>query len=513
VAKAIEVDNPKAIRPIKFASATEDYAAPGHTAAMAIDGVPESGWTIQGGTGKSHSAVFELAEPLEVGAAPTRLALTLHQFGIHNTTLGRFRISVTGDTAPVRDSGVPAEVESAALLPPSARSAEQADILARHFLAVAPELASERAKIEAVRRSAPQFPTTLVMRERDPRHARKTHIHKRGEFLSVGERVDPGVPAAFPEPKTPIRDRLDLARWIVSPENPLTARVAVNGMWQSFFGRGLVATAEDFGTRGDRPSHPDLLDWLAVEFAEKGWSPKAMHRLIVTSATYRQNSKSTPEMVARDPKNVLLARGARFRVDAETVRDIALSASGLMNPKIGGPSVYPPQPDGVTSLAYGQAGWPTSRGADRYRRGLYTFTKRAAPFAAFSLMDAPSPELACVRRERSNTPLQALTLLNDSAFVEAARALAARGIAEAGPTDMDRVRYIFRACMARVPSSDEQVMLEAFFKAKRDAFRADTSGAASLAGDTAKGLDRADVAAWILVARAVLNLDETITRE
>ncbi len=232
-------------------------------------------------------------------------------------------------------------------------------------------------------------------------------------------------------------DRLKLARWLVSEKNPLVGRVVMNRAWQAFFGRGIVATVEDFGTRGERPTHPELLDWLATEFPRQGWSMKAMHRLIVTSATYRQTSKAEPDLLTRDPRNELLARGPRFRVDSEVVRDIALSASGLLDPTIGGPSVYPPQPDGVTALSYGQMAWPTSKGRDRYRRGLYTYTKRTAPFAAFATFDMPTSEVACVRRERSNTPLQALTLLNDPAFVEAARAMGKRIVAE-GPVDRRR---------------------------------------------------------------------------
>ena len=497
------------VRPVKLANATQDYSEPSHTAAMAIDGVPETGWTIPGGAGKPHAAVFELAEPLNVGQDGQTLAIALHQFGIHNTTIGRFRISVTGDERPVKASGVPSDVEAALLTP----SPEGMDILKRHYLAIVPEVAPARAKIDALRRTMPKHTATLVMEERDPRNRRSTHIHKRGEFLNLSDRVEPGVPGLFPSPRVPPRDRLDLARWIASEENPLTSRVTVNGMWMAFFGRGIVTTAEDFGTRGSPPSHPELLDWLAVEFPSRGWSQKAMHRLIVTSATYRQSSKAPPEQIARDPNNVLMARGSRFRVEAETVRDVALRASGLLNLRLGGPSVYPPQPDGVTSLAYGQAAWPTSSGADRYRRGVYTYVKRAAPFAAFSLMDAPSPELACVRRERSNTPLQALTLLNDAAFVEAAQALALRALSDAPKSPTDRVRLIFRSCVAREPGAAELAMLMKFYEKELARYRTGSADPKAVAGSETKGFAPDEVAAWVLTARAVLNLDETITRD
>jgi hypothetical protein len=291
----------------------------------------------------------------------------------------------------------------------------------------------------------------------------------------------------------------------------------MNQLWQAYFGRGLVSTPEDFGTQGARPTHPELLDWLATELPRRGWSLKAIHRLIVTSATYRQRSRATPSLIARDPKNELLARGPRFRVEAEVVRDIALAASGLLNPAIGGPSVHPPQPDGVTALAYGQAPWPTSTGPDRYRRGLYTFLKRTSPYASFAVLDAPTSETACVRRERSDTPLQALTLLNDAVFVEAAQALARRLLAE-GPSDTEgRVRFAFRLCLARPPRTEELEPLVAFYEDQLARFRAGELDAARVAGTDAKNPPRSagpnELAAWTTVARALLNLDETITKE
>jgi hypothetical protein len=329
----------------------------------------------------------------------------------------------------------------------------------------------------------------------------------------VSDAVQPGIPAVLPPlPRTNEPDRLKLARWLVSAENPLVGRVVMNRAWQTFFGRGLVATVEDFGTRGERPTHPELLDWLATEFPRQGWSQKAMHRLIVTSATYRQSSSVTPELLARDPKNELLARGARFRVDAEVVRDIALASSGLLNPAIGGPSVYPPQPDGVTTLAYGRPGWPTSQGPDRYRRSLYTFTKRTAPFAAFATFDMPTSEVACVRRERSNTPLQALTLLNDPAFVEASRALGRRLIEEGPQSPEGRAGLAFRLCVGRFASDDEIAAIVAFQLKQVARLNAGELDPAALNGPDAKG-DPIDLASWSAVARVLLNLDETITRE
>ncbi|MBX6311400.1 MAG: DUF1553 domain-containing protein, partial [Isosphaeraceae bacterium] len=494
-----------------------DFASRARAAAQAIDGKTDTGWAVKGGIGRPHAAVFELGEAIGDGRG-TRLVLTLHQEYIHQMTIGRFRISVTTDPRPVQASGLPADVEEILTIPPALRSDAQAARLKGYYLSIAPELKEYNAKIEALRKSMPPFATTMVMQERAPAHARTTHIHRRGEFLKLGDPVEPGVPAVLhPLPEGQPRNRLTLARWLVSEDNPLVGRVIVNRLWQAYFGRGLVATTEDFGTRGERPTHPELLDWLATEFLTRGWSLKAMHRLIVTSATYRQSSKASPEALARDPKNELLARGPRFRIEAEVIRDIALTASGLLNPKIGGPSVFPPQPEAVTALAYGKVTWPTSTGPDRYRRGLYTYLKRTAPYAAFITFDAPTSETTCVRRERSNTPLQALTLLNDTVFVEASRALAQRILKE-GPRDTEgRARLAFRLCLARPPQPEELRLITAFYEAQSARFRTGELDAAKVIGIDPKALtknvDSSELASWTAVARALLNLDETITKE
>jgi hypothetical protein len=407
---------------------------------------------------------------------------------------------------------VPAEVEAALRVPASCRWEDQARLVREHYMSVAPELAAYNKKIDDLRRSKPQSPTTLVMEERPRPEVRTTHIHKRGEFLQPGEPVEPGVPGFLPPlPPGLGADRLGLARWLVAADNPLTSRVQVNGAWQAFFGRGLVPTLDDFGTRSDLPSHPELLDWLATEFVRIGWSQKALHRLIVTSATYRQSSKASKELIARDPQNILLAHGPRHRVDAEMVRDVALSVSGLLNAKIGGPSVYPPQPEGVTALAYGMTAWPTSQGAERYRRGLYTFIKRAAPFAAFATFDMPTSEVTCTRRERSNTPLQALTMLNDPVYMEASKALAERVLREAGPETPARVRQAFRLCLGREPRGDEARMVLDFHRRQFERAAWDEVFLGEETDDVVRA--RADRAAWLAVARVLLNLDETITKE
>jgi hypothetical protein len=331
------------------------------------------------------------------------------------------------------------------------------------------------------------------MRERPAAHPRPTFLHHRGEYLSPRQEVPPAVPAFLPAlPKDAPANRLTFARWLFAPENPLTARVAVNRQWQAFFGRGFVASLEDFGYQSEAPSHPELLDWLAVEFRKSGWSMKHLHRLIVTSGTYRQSSVVTPELAEKDRENLLLARGSRFRLDSELIRDGALQAAGLLSGKMGGPGVFPPQPVSVTTEGtYGRIEWKTSEGEDRYRRSLYTFIKRTAPFAMATTFDAPTGESCVARRDISNSPLQALTLLNDEMFMEAARALGAKGMA-AGGDDRARIAYVLRRCVTRPPAADELARLQAFVDAQRS-----------------RRIAEKDI--WTSVARAALNLDESIT--
>jgi hypothetical protein len=358
---------------------------------------------------------------------------------------------------------------------------------------------------------------------------RETFVHIRGNFLNKGDKVEAGVPEVLhdlhiAEGEKP--SRLTLARWLVSPENPLTARVVVNRMWEEFFERGLVETSEDFGSRGQRPTHPELLDWLATEFMRDGWSMKRMHRLIVLSATYRQSAKTTPALLERDPHNRLLARGPRMRLSAEAVRDQALATSGLLSRKIGGPSVMPPQPDGLWNSPYSSEKWRTSSGEDKYRRGLYTYWKRTSPYPSFMSFDAPSREFCVVRRPRTNTPLQALTLLNDPVYVEAAQALARRMLNEGGDDAASRVTRGFRQVLARVPAPGEVEPLVSLYKNEVEHYRHDKAAAEALAGKLdekttgdqsnegakSKTVDTAELAAWTVVANVLLNLDEAVTK-
>jgi hypothetical protein len=353
---------------------------------------------------------------------------------------------------------------------------------------------------------------------------RQTRIHIRGDFLSKGDSVEPATPSVLPLLKmrgaTP--DRLDLARWLVDPTNPLTARVAVNRVWQQYFGRGIVPTDNDFGTQGEPPSHPPLLDYLATWLQTEGWSLKRLHRLILTSATYRQSSAARPELAERDPYNSWLSRQNRLRVEAEIVRDQALAASGLLVPKIGGPSVRPPQPKGIEKLGYaGSVKWPVSAGEDRYRRGMYTFFQRTVPYPMLMTFDTPDSNTSCTRRERSNTPLQALTMWNDPVFVECAQALGRRIVREVPASDDavrtrdDRLRRAFRFCLVRDPDDTERQVVAELFEEQLLAAQADAAAAEQLAGPAAKPANTTDaeLAAWIMVGRTILNLDEFITRE
>ena len=361
--------------------------------------------------------------------------------------------------------------------------------------------------IDHLVRSMPRIDSTMVMRELD--QPRETFIHESGNFLSPGARVVPGVLAALhPFEGREKPDRLDLARWLVDRENPLTARVAVNRIWQEYFGVGIVETENDFGTQGSPPTHPELLDWLAVEFMERGWSRKAIHRQILNSAVYRQSSHARTELQERDPRNRLLARQDRLRLDAEIVRDVGLSVSGLLTPTIGGPGAYPPQPETAMLASQVKKSWEPSEGEGRYRRGMYTFFWRVTPHPALMVFDRPDSNIACTRRTRSNTPLQALTLLNDTAFHEFYQAFARRLLAI--PQD-DRIQRAFELAVARRPDAREAAVVRRLLANERDALQTKPAEAKLLASDDT---DRPiELAAWTSVARALMNTDEFITRE
>ena len=377
----------------------------------------------------------------------------------------------------------------------------------------------ERTKaLAAVQELEPEIPSTLVMR--DLPEPRPTHVLLGGEFLRKGVRVRPGTPAVLPP--LPARDkytRLDLARWLVDERNPLTPRVTVNRIWQRYFGYGIVETGNDFGTQGSPPSHPQLLDWLASELVGRDWSLKTVHRLITTSATYRQSSRYRLDAQKVDPRNRLLARQNRLRVESEIVRDLALSASDLLTLEIGGPSVFPPQPPGIMikgkKTDSGHARWPLSEGKDRYRRGMYTHFWRLSPHPALMVFDSPDALTSASSRNRSTTPLQALTLLNDEGFHEFAQGLAHRVLRERPDgADSDKLEYLFRVCLTRAPQPKEKARLERLLATQRHDFRtnlAETEEILSL--PLPAGSDGQEAAAWYTVASVVLNLDEFVTRE
>jgi hypothetical protein len=372
------------------------------------------------------------------------------------------------------------------------------------------------------------MPTTVpIMRELIGAKRRTTHIQFRGNYLSLGDEVTEAVPVAFnPLPNSPKPDRLALARWLVDKNNPLTARVLANRFWEQIFGIGIVRTSEDFGSQGDRPTHPELLDWLACELRDGDdptlqahaapWDMKAFLKLLVTSATYRQSSRVTPQLQERDPENLLLARGPRYRMSAEIVRDQALAVSGLLSHKMFGPSVRPPSPSlGLSAAFGGSLDWKTSEGEDRYRRALYVEWRRTSPYPSMATFDAPNREVCTLRRPRSNTPLQALVTLNDPVYIEAAQTLARRMSQNPGST-AEKARYGFRLCLARPPHETELTQLVKFYETTRADYTNKPDEAKKLAGsDSPKSAplsDLPDLAAWTAVGNVLLNLDETLMR-
>jgi mono/diheme cytochrome c family protein len=421
------------------------------------------------------------------------------------------------------------ELQEIAKLERSKRSEEQYRQLLAHFVETAYDgagtamkpLREELAGVEKRRADLDaQIPTTLVYRER--KEPRPAYILDRGEYDRRKDEVKRAVPGFLPElPEGATADRLGFARWLVAPEHPLTARVAVNRLWQQVFGTGIVKTAEDFGLQGEPPSHPELLDWLSVQFREDGWDVKRLMKRLVMSAAYRQSARVTPESLAKDPANRLLSRGPRFRLDAEMLRDQALSVSGLLVEQMGGPSVKPPQPGGLWE-AVGFVGSNTAifkedTGVDKvHRRSVYTFWKRTSPPPQMTTFDAPSRESCIVRRERTNTPLQALLLMNEPQYVEASRSLAARGLREGGSNDEDRLLYLFRLTTGRRPEASEQAALASELRDLREHFRADAEAAKSLIaiGETKPdpALDPVELAAWTMIGNTLLNFDEVLSK-
>lgn len=513
-------------KPIEFANAKADFEQADRpwVAKNVLDGDDQSGWAIAPEYGKKHWLTATLKQPLDLtvnGYVRIRLS---HQYGQQHT-IGRFKISLQTGTEP--DAALPENIVKALKQPEDQRTKEQKQQLQDHFNRLTSPLKELVAQMDELKKQEPPKPEVavrvVVQRTQDPR---KTHVLRRGEFLNplTEMEVQPAGLATLPAFRagetTGTGDRLDLARWLVSQENPLTPRVTANHVWRILFGHGIVRTANDFGVRGEKPTHPELLDWLAADLmsgsgTQKAWSRKALIRRIVMSATYRQVSKHRPELRDLDPQNLLLARQNRIRVEGEIVRDISLDVSGLLSRKVGGPSVYPPLPPGIAELSYaGNFKWADSQGEDRYRRGMYTFFKRTSPHPNLITFDCPDANISCIERQSSNTPLQALTSLNNETFAESARAFARRLLAADAADDAARLSYAVRLSVARKITPEEQAQLQALLDDSKSWYADHPDQAGLLIGkETISGVPSETAAAWISVARVLLNLDEFITRE
>ena len=528
---AAPIDGSSESTTIRFKTATADFTQAQYSPSKLIAGNsdPKSGWAISPNFGKAHQVVLEAAENIGFEGG-TKLTISLahlsKEFPHH--TIGRFRLSVTDSQRPVRASMLPENIVAALTVPRDERSEQQNKALATYYRSIAPELAAIRKKLADLQKQIDEYPKTSLVMQELPK-PRDTHLHIRGGFLSLGEKVLPGTPAVF-RPEMPgvaadggkAQNRLDLAKWLVRSDNPLTARVTVNRIWEQYFGSGIVATSEDFGTQGEAPSNQALLDWLACEFMHPSsgahpWSIKAIYKLIVMSATYRQSSKVTPKSLEKDPYNRLLARGPRFRLPAELIRDQALAVSGLLSEKMGGPSVFPLQPDGIWHSPYSGDRWMTSSGEDRYRRGIYTFLRRSAPYPQFMAFDMTTRESICTRRSRTDTALQALTTLNDPSFMQPAAALARRIMREGGDTNQDRATFAFRTVLARRPQPHDLDRLVSLFDQMAQRYEADPQAARKLAisglPEPSETMSLPKLAAWTVVSNVLLNLDETLTKE
>jgi hypothetical protein len=513
---------PDGARPIAFAAATADFSQKDFSAANVLNNKdPKTqGWAIAPRFGEPHFLTLIPKAPVAVGAG-SNLVVTIEQVSKHDyATIAQLRLAKSTDSrAPEFARTLPTTLAILRADASKRTEAQRKEVLA-HYLSIAPALQKEREELAGVKKQLEEskpYTTVPVLRELAGDQRRKTHVQRRGNFLDLGKEVTGGLPASFaPQPDGGTADRLALARWLVDTNNPLTARVVVNRLWESIFGIGLVRTSEEFGAQGELPSHPELLDWLAVELMESRWDVQHLLRLMVTSAAYRQSSRVTPELVAQDPDNRLLARGPRFRLSAEMIRDQALFVSGLLSPKMYGPPVKPPQPKLGLSAAFGSAtDWETSGGEDRYRRALYTTWRRSNPYPSMATFDAPNREVCLVRRERSNTPLQALVTLNDPVYVEASQALA-RKMAVTGPTPTDKARYGFRLCASRQPTGDELNGLVGLYAKTLERFQADPAKAKDVAtkplGELPREMDTAELAAWTVVGNVLLNLDEVLMK-
>ena len=494
---------------------------------LAIDGNSETAWTSDSGPAtrnQPRKAVFIPEKPLGFPKG-TRLSFTLmHSHGgkssnkKENFLMGCFRFSIGTEPDPVADP-LPAALRGLIETnDPKHWTEEQLSQAFSYWRTTVAEFADANQQISQLQAKLPDGHVQLVVQESKQR--RTTHCLERGDFLSPAEEIEPGTPAwLHPFPQDMPVNRLGFAKWLVDRESPTTARSLVNRIWQEYFGTGLVETTEDIGSQSPAPSHPELLDWLAVEFMESGWSLKHLHRLIVNSSTYQQDSSITPELKRVDPRNRLLAHGPRFRVPAEVVRDLSLAVSGLLSAEVGGRSIYPPAPEFLfmPPASYGEKNWFTEEDDQQYRRSLYVHTYRSVPYPPLQVFDAPKGDAACVSRTRSNTPLQALTMLNEEQFVECSQALAARVLRESPASDQTRINHAFQLCLTREPDEEEANLLLSQLTRSRSYFQNSPEAAQKAAGkiveEHADSKEIADLAAWTIVSRILLNLDETITKQ
>jgi hypothetical protein len=516
-----------------FSTVRTDFEQESYLAIDTLDGKPDTGWAIRPHVGKDHWLELELQTPLQV-TQPTYVRVVLRQQYGSRHTIGRFTLALQSDWSP--DEILPEKVMKILAVDSALRDESQRQTLIDYY---SPLDSDTNVILNAIKVLQEKEPTKPVINARilvqRTEHPRQTYMLRRGEFLEplLDVPAQPGGLSVMPKlvsrktigDRLAIGDRLDLARWLVAPDNPLTPRVTVNTVWRTLFGAGIVRTVNDFGVRGEQPSHPELLDWLARQFIGQvpesatqqvvPWSRKSLIKLIVMSATYRQSSQANEHLLQIDPQNSLLARQNRLRVEGEIVRDISLDAAGLLSDVIGGPSVYPALPPGIAELSYaGNFKWETSEGADRYRRGMYTFFKRTSPHPNLITFDCPDANLTCVDRNRSNTPLQALVALNNESFAEAARGLARRTLCEQPGTDHERLTYAFRLCLARYPSEYEVEQLSQLLVSARNYYEQDVDQAKKLVGDVVvQDVSAGQCAAWIATLRVLINLDEFISRE
>ncbi|MGC6451712.1 MAG: PSD1 and planctomycete cytochrome C domain-containing protein [Pirellulaceae bacterium] len=475
------------------------------SAQLMIDGDIQTGWSVHEGQGERHIAILQPTEPIPAGD----WTLIMH-FGRHfSSSLGKFRLSIATDNKPLSAEELPPAVENLLDIPDSEQTEEQRQALATHFLLQSPEFKEQAGRINTLRKR-PGYQRAMVMQERPQENPRPTHRHHRGEYLSPKESVTP-QPLNFLHPfqtGTPA-NRLGFAQWIVAAENPLTSRVVVNRHWDAFFGNGIVTTLDDFGFQGNAPSHPHLLDHLAIELLKNDWSIKWLHKYIVTSATYQQSSVVNSNAINIDPSNELLSYFPRTRLDAEVIRDSILQSAKLLSPKMYGPPVKPLQPAGIGAAAYGSPKWTASIGEERYRRSLYTYTKRTVPFAMFNTFDGPSGESCTSKRNRSNTALQALTLLNDVMFLDIARQFG-QELAESNQDTESNIRMAFLRLYSRPPNTDELREVTDVFHSTFEYYSENPDSAKEFSG--LEGERGVLTTAWAVIVRALFSTDEAITK-